>query len=135
MKKYFVDTNIVLDLLADRKPFSGFAIELFHRAEQKKLKLFTSSHALATVYYLLKKSTDEKKLRKILLDLTDFLTILAVTEDNLKKGLRSAINDLEDALQINCAGTVPELSGIITRNKKDFKGSDLPVFSPEEIKW
>ena len=53
MKKYFVDTNIVLDLLADRKPFSGFAIELFHRAEQKKLKLLLGKrfHQNATHAY------------------------------------------------------------------------------------
>ena len=45
MKKIFVDTNIIVDLIADRKPFSKFAIELFSKAEEKKLKLYTSSHS------------------------------------------------------------------------------------------
>jgi hypothetical protein len=32
MKKGFVDTNTIIDLLADRAPFARFAIELFDSA-------------------------------------------------------------------------------------------------------
>jgi len=50
MKKIFVDTNILLDLLADRKPFSKHAVDIFNAAEQEKIQLFTSSHSIATTY-------------------------------------------------------------------------------------
>lgn len=33
MKNIFVDANIIIDLLANRKPFSKDAIEIFDRAE------------------------------------------------------------------------------------------------------
>ena len=33
MKKIFVDTNIIIDLLADRKPHSKFATAIFAQAE------------------------------------------------------------------------------------------------------
>ena len=56
MKKVFVDTNILIDLLADRPPFSKYAIEIFDLAERKKVELFTSSHSFATTHYILKKS-------------------------------------------------------------------------------
>ena len=55
MKKVFVDTNIIVDLLADRRPHSKFAIELFKKAERNEVELFTSSHSIATSHYLLKK--------------------------------------------------------------------------------
>ena len=55
MKKVFIDTNILVDLIADRIPFSKYAIEIFNNAERKKIKLFTSSHSIATTHYLLKK--------------------------------------------------------------------------------
>ena len=55
MKKAFLDTNIIVDLIADRKPFSKFSIEIFKKAEENKIKLFTSSHSIATTHYLLKK--------------------------------------------------------------------------------
>ena len=41
MKKIFVDTNLIVDLIADRRPYSKFAIEIFSKAEDKKLKLYT----------------------------------------------------------------------------------------------
>jgi predicted nucleic acid-binding protein len=55
MKKVFVDTNVLVDLIADRKPFSKFAIALFSKAESGNVSLYTSSHSIATTHYLLKK--------------------------------------------------------------------------------
>ena len=62
MTKVFLDTNIIVDLISDRKPFSKYAIEIFQKAEEGKLKLYTSSHSLATTHYLLKKYIEEKDL-------------------------------------------------------------------------
>src|SRR5690606_18176221 len=118
MKKIFVDTNIIVDLLADRQPFSKFAIALFHKAEDNKLHLYTSSHALATTYYLLKKYIDEQLLRATLYDLLDFLTIISVDMEVIKKSLRSKHKDFEDAIQIFCTYTVAKMDCIVTRNKK-----------------
>ncbi len=133
MKKYFVDTNIIIDLIADRKPFSKFALKLFMLAEQKQVRLFTSSHSIATTYYLLQKYLDEKKLRLVLLDLLEYVTIIPIDITILKKGLKSSFKDFEDAVQSNCAYTVAEMDGIITRKPKDFSGSTIPVMAPEEL--
>lgn len=43
-KAFFVDTNILVDLIGDRKPFSKFAIEIFNQAEAKNLRLFTQDN-------------------------------------------------------------------------------------------
>lgn len=48
----FLDTNILVDLIADRKAFSKHAIEIFKYAEDFKVQLFTSSHSIATTHYL-----------------------------------------------------------------------------------
>jgi predicted nucleic acid-binding protein len=133
MKKIFVDTNVIIDVLADRKPFSKFAIDLFKKAEKKKVKLYTSSHSLATTHYLLKKYMDEQDLRVLLYNLLDFITIVAVDVDVIKKGLRSKHKDFEDAIQINCAHTIEHLDCIVTRNPKDFRYAEVPVLSPEEL--
>lgn len=133
MKKIFVDTNILVDLIADRKPFSKYAIEIFNAAETKKIKLFTSSHSLATTYYLLKKYVDDKTLREVLLGLVDYVTIIPVDSAILTKGLRSKHKDFEDSIQIFCATTIEKIDCIVTRNVKDFKGSELPILAPEEL--
>jgi predicted nucleic acid-binding protein len=133
MKKVFVDTNIIIDLLADRKPYSKFAIEIFNQSEEKQLKLYTSSHSIATTHYLLKKHIEEKKLREILYNLLDFIQVIAVDLDTLKRGLKSKHKDFEDAIQIICAGSVEKMDCIVTRNIKDFRGSEIPVLTPDEF--
>lgn len=132
MKKIFIDTNIIIDLIADRKPFSKYAIALFKRAEEKKVHLFSSSHSIATTHYLLKKYMDEKALRDVLYDLLDYLTVIAIDVAILKKGLRSRHKDFEDAIQIVCASTEDKIDLIVTRNTKDYKYSEIPVLTPDE---
>jgi predicted nucleic acid-binding protein len=133
MKKVFLDTNIIVDLIADRRPFSKFAIEIFNNAEEKKIKIFTSSHSIATTHYLLKKYLDEKTLREVLYNLIDYLTVIPVDIDVLNKGLRSKHKDFEDAIQILCASSIEKIDCIVTRNIKDFKDSEILVLTPDEL--
>ncbi len=133
MKKIFVDTNIIVDLIADRKPFSKHAIAIFKSAEDRKIELFTSSHSIATTHYLLKKYVEEKLLREILSTLLDFVQIIPVDQDIIKKSLRSIHKDYEDAIQILCASSVSQIHFIVTRNLKDFKSSEIQVVSPDEM--
>ena len=131
--KIFVDTNILVDLIADRKPFSKFAIQLFSKAEVGKLELYTSSHSIATTHYLLKKYVDEKELREVLFNLLEYLNIVAINLDILKKGLKSKHKDFEDAIQIISAYSIEKMDCIVTRNIKDFKNSEIPVYTPDEL--
>jgi predicted nucleic acid-binding protein len=133
MKKLFLDTNIIVDLIADRKPFSKYSIEIFKKAEEKKIKLFTSSHSIATTHYLLKKYLEEKILRDVLYNLLDYVTVIAVDTDVLKKGLRSKHKDFEDSIQILCASTIEKIDCIVTRNTKDFRDSEILVLTPDEL--
>ncbi len=133
MRKVFIDTNIVVDLIADRKPFSKYAIEIFSNAENKRIKLYTSSHSIATTYYLLKKFVADKTLRDILLSLIEYVAIIPVDTVVLEKGLRSKQKDFENSIQIYCATRIEKIDCIITRNIKDFKGSEIPVLSPDEF--
>ena len=133
MKKLFLDTNIIVDLIADRKPFSKYAIQIFQKAELKEIELFTSSHSIATTHYLLKKYLAEKELRDVLYNLLDYINVIAVDVDILKKGLRSNHKDFEDSIQILCASSIEIIDCIVTRNTKDFKASEIPAFNPDEI--
>ena len=47
MKKLFVDTNIVIDLLARREPFYVEAAELFSLADKRHVELSISSLTIA----------------------------------------------------------------------------------------
>ena len=133
MRIVFVDTNILIDLLADRQPFSKFAIELFELAEKKQVKLYTSSHSYATTHYLLKKYMNEAELREALISLLNLIELIAVDVDIIKKGLLSKHKDFEDAIQIFAANKVNGIDFLVTRNIKDFKNAGLPVLPPDEL--
>ncbi len=55
MKHVMIDTNVALDLLANRKPFAEEALQLFNRAAQGRVKLYLSSLSYTTLFYVLKK--------------------------------------------------------------------------------
>lgn len=133
MIKIFLDTNILVDLIADRKPFSKHAIEIFRSSEENKTQLFTSSLSIATAHYLLKKYVEEKQLRNIIFNLLEFLTVIPVDIEVLQKGLRSSHKDFEDAIQILCASSIVGINFIVTRKTKDFKTSEIAVLTPDEI--
>jgi hypothetical protein len=120
-----------VDLISNREPFGKFAILLFKKNEKGELRLYTSSHSLVTTHYLLKKYISENKLRKILLDLADLMTILPVNAAVLKKALRSQHKDFEDGVQIVCANSIKNMDFIVTRNLRDFRTSEIPAVSPD----
>lgn len=133
MKNVFVDTNILIDLLADRTPFSKFAIAIFDLAERKQVRLFTSSHSYATTHYLLKKHVAETELRQLLFSLLDFITLIPVDASIIRKSLLSRHKDFEDAVQIFAAASIANMDFIVTRNLKDFKEAEIPALSPDEV--
>jgi len=132
MIKLFLDTNILIDLLADRQPFSKYAAELLSASENKQAELYTSSHSIATTYYILNKQIDHKSLKVFLDDLMDFIYPISIDYLILKKAVKSNIKDFEDAIQILAAASIANLDAIVTRNPKDFKNADILVLSPEK---
>jgi predicted nucleic acid-binding protein len=133
MKIVFVDTNILIDILIDRHPFSKYAIEIFKTAENGKVKLYTSSHSFATTHYVLKKYMDEKDLRELLFSVLNFVTPVPVDLNIIKRSLLSKHKDFEDAIQIFAANTIDNLDYIVTRDLKDFKDTGVQVLPPDEV--
>jgi predicted nucleic acid-binding protein len=119
--------------MADRKPFSKFAIEIFVAAENKEIKLFVSSHSVATAHYLLKKYVGEKELKEILSGLLNYLTVISIDIDIIKRSLKSKHKDFEDAIQIVAAQSIEKIDCIVTRHAKDFGSAEIQVLPPDEF--
>ena len=132
MKNIFLDTNVVIDFLADRRPFSLLAAKIFNYSLQGKVKVYISAFSYNNIYYILRQSLTGSETIKLLDDLCDMTEIADVTRAIIKKSLKTDFKDFEDAIQYNCALSIGRLDFIVTRNTKDFKKSTLPVLSPEE---
>jgi predicted nucleic acid-binding protein len=50
MKHLFLDTNVIIDVLADRKPFSESAAILFDYAEKGKINIYISALSYSNIY-------------------------------------------------------------------------------------
>ncbi|MFN3640772.1 MAG: type II toxin-antitoxin system VapC family toxin, partial [Flavobacterium sp.] len=100
MKNIFLDTNVLMDILANRQPFYKSSSEIYKLGLRKKAILFTSSNTISTLHYLLKKFTTEENIRKSLEEVTTVLSIIPVDINIIKKSLKSNHKDFEDAIQI-----------------------------------
>ena len=55
--KILFDTNVVLDVLLNRAPYSEVAVELFAAVEKRKIQGYLCAATITTVDYLATKST------------------------------------------------------------------------------
>jgi predicted nucleic acid-binding protein len=131
--KYFVDTDVLLDLIADRAPFSDAASQLFDLCDQGKLHLCTSTLCLNNLHYIIRKMIGEKAARHAIAELMAMLEVLPVAKNNLSESVESPFSDFEDAVQHAVAKGDAEVKTIITRNTKDFKKGELAVFAPADF--
>lgn len=133
MKKYFLDTNILLDFLGNRHPFGKYALEILNKSRLKEWELWTSDNSILTSYYIISKEIGDVESRNKISRLINFLEIQPTQKVHIQQALDSNFKDLEDGVQHYCASSILGLEGIITRNKKDFKPSQIPVFEPWEV--
>lgn len=133
MTDLFIDTDVIIDFLIDRKPFSREAAIIFTLVEQKKLKGYASSLTFSNLYYVLRKFETHKKVISKLDSLSKLVNILKVDDQTIKSALASSFQDFEDSIQHFCASESKKPDAIITRNIKDYKNSELPVMTPGDF--
>jgi predicted nucleic acid-binding protein len=132
MSNFFVDANVIIDLLMDRKPFSQQSADLFENALSGKVGIFASALSFSNIYYIIRKSIGHKEAIVRLEKLSEFCIILDVTQAIIKASIASGHSDFEDSIQYHTALSNPVVEAIVTRDRSGFNMSQLPVFSPEE---
>lgn len=131
MENLLIDTNIAVDLLSKRENFYQEAQELFTLADENKIQLFISAMTFATTHYLISKHLNENEARKVMIKFKLLVKVLPLDDKILDLALASDFHDFEDAIQYYTA-LENNLNIIITRNKKDFRASQLPVLTARE---
>ncbi len=133
MKKLFIDTNIVIDLLSKREPFYKESAELFSLADENNISLCISSLTIANVNYILLRQLNSNKAKEVLRKLRLIVKILSLDDKIVDIALNDdSFKDFEDSLQYFTALENSQ-DIIITRNLKDFKASKLPVMTAKQF--
>lgn len=126
------DVDVVLDLLLDRTPFSRDAGILLSKAEQGELFGHICSTAVTTVHYIARKAIGDRRAREEVRKLLTFLEPLAVNRAVLEAAFDARFRDFEDAVSHEAARQ-SGVECIVTRNIRDFKRSQIPVYTPSDL--
>lgn len=128
MKHVYLDTNIIVDIFAARAPHDIAAVELYRLANDNKIKIYISAESFTTIYYLLRiNKIAHKKCLLLFQDLLKTTSVIATDVNIINKTLHIGFDDFEDGVQYVSAKTNSKINLIVTRDKKGFKKSDIPV--------
>ncbi len=130
--KILIDTNVILDVLCNRKEFVDDSLKVFKYCEANQITGCISALSVPNIVYIMRKELDGEKVKEILTTLTSLFTVIDLRESDLTKAADMDFSDYEDALQSVCA-TRAKVNYIVTRNIKDFKNSTVPAIKPSEL--
>ena len=130
--RIFYDTNVVLDLLANRSGFAEDAEKAIDCASLKGNKGFVSALTVCDIVYILRKSMSREEVGRQIKALQDVLEIIDVTGSSVIDAFDSALPDYEDTVQYLSA-VAAKADVIVTRDKEGFVGASVRVCTPQEF--
>ncbi|MFQ7491052.1 MAG: type II toxin-antitoxin system VapC family toxin [Lachnospiraceae bacterium] len=128
-----VDTNIIIDALANREPYADNAKKILEKCAAREVTGILAAHSIPNMFYIFRKNFSQDERRFLLKNLCN---IFKISDLNAKKILAALENekfvDFEDCLQEECA--IESMADyIVTRNPADFANSRVKVILPEEF--
>lgn len=129
-----IDTNIILDLIQDREPYSKNASRIINSCITGENIGYIASHTLVDLFFILRKDKNIKERKYLILNLCHFFNIiLEESKYFVSFCYNQDWNDLEDGLQMKCA-EAENLDYIVTRDKKNgFKNSPVQTIDTEDF--
>jgi predicted nucleic acid-binding protein len=140
--KILFDTNVVLDVLQQRKPHFIISASLMNRVEKGTLTGLLCATTVTTIAYLTEQYLMKEKGKarvearagttislNMLLKIFD---IAPVTRAVIDRAANSRFEDFEDSV-LHESAVAAGVDGIVTRNQKDYEKSAIAIYSPEEL--
>lgn len=126
MSPLFLDTDIILDVFAERQPFYTPAAQVLTLIETGQIRGCTSSLIFSNLYYILRRLQDRERALAHLRKLHAFIEVLAVDAQSIAFALSSSFTDFKDAVQYHTAKQ-QHIPYLLTRNTKDYAVADKAV--------
>lgn len=130
--KILFDTNIILDVLFNRESFIELSANLVSSVETKDIEGYLCATTITTLDYLISKATNRDKAKIEIQKLLNLFQIAEVNSTVLQLSINSDFKDFEDAVQYY-SGENCKVNGLVTRNIKDYKQAQYPIYTPNEL--
>ena len=116
-----IDTNVIIDVLVQRKPFFEHSQLVLLASEQKLINGFVSATAVTDIFYVVRKHYNKADAHELMKKhLIGTVSVAAVDEYAILKALEMEWNDFEDCVQYVVSENI-SADYIVTRNPKDFQ--------------
>lgn len=132
MKKIFIDSDVILDFLLDRKPFNNAIAQILELANNNEFKISVSPITITNLNYIIGRLENKRKANSKTKKILKLVSIESVGQTEIDQAIESKFKDFEDAVQNYCAANSKHKL-IITRNVKDYKESELAILTPTEF--
>ena len=130
--RVLLDTNVVLDHLLDRKPFSEQAASIFSAIEKGTATGILGATTVTTIHYLVAKTLGQAAAIDTIKQLLRLFEVAPINHLVLSSALDRSTKDFEDAVLME-AGFHAGANAIVTRDHQGFLKSPVPVFSPQDF--
>ena len=132
MMRVLLDTNVILDFLLDREPFSEAAAGMWQVLQQGRAEGYVSPITPVNVFYIARKMKGADYARQLIIGLLAVCPACPLDDSSMQSALKLPLADYEDAVQL--AGALAyQLDATITRDPDDFAGATLPIYSPADF--
>lgn len=132
MRRVLFDSDVLLDVLAQRQPFVVASAQALDKVTQSQIQGYLSGHAVTNIFYILRRQIGSEAARELLGKLLQHLQVASVTNEVIQSALRSPIKDFEDAVTSEAANALG-VEVIVTRNIPDFTASTISAVLPEDF--
>lgn len=128
----FLDTNVVIDLLGERKPYFDDVAYIVEMHKKKLINASVSTLTIVNCAYILRKAYSEKVMLEKVKKLCDTFEVTAVDRAAIMQSIKNGGHDFEDAVQyFSSLQSKPDV--IITRDKQGFENFGIKVMTPSEF--
>lgn len=128
---FLIDTNVLLDVVLERKPWVEDATALLDAIAKGWADGFVASHTIPTVYYVVARERDRASATTATSDLLQLLTVVPLDNAGFQRALALGLKDFEDAAQAAACLTVGA-DCLVTRNPADYRGAPVTLRSAGE---
>jgi predicted nucleic acid-binding protein len=132
MTRALFDTNVILDVLLDRKPHVEASAAAWAAVETGVSEGLLAAHVVTTIHCLVRKEMGVMKARRIVSTILRVFGVATVDAVVIQEALQLPFTDFEDAVTASAA----RLAGcdyIVTRDPKGFRGSPVRSLTPEAV--
>ncbi|WP_157943197.1 PIN domain-containing protein [Nostoc sp. CENA543] len=98
MRIVLFDSDVLLDVLAQRQPFVVVSAQALNMVTQPQVQGYISGHAVTNIFYILRRQVGSEVARELLSRLLQRLQVANVTDAVIRAALQSCIVDFEDAV-------------------------------------